>query len=60
MAQAGPARILSATYLGSRMEYSVALGAVELLVSRPISEERLVAGQPVSLRVDAGGVTRLT
>jgi len=56
----GPARIAGATYLGSRMEYAVALGGTELLVSRPISEPRLAAGQPVALRIDTGGVTRLS
>ena len=43
--EGGPARVAGATYLGSRMEYEVALGGTELLVSRPISEPRLETGQ---------------
>jgi len=58
--EGGPARVAGATYLGSRMEYEVALGGTELLVSRPISEPRLETGQSVALRIDTGGVTRLS
>jgi iron(III) transport system ATP-binding protein len=56
----GPAQVTGVTYLGSRMEYEVRLGACDLLVSRPISEPRFEAGQHVALVVDAGGLTRLS
>jgi iron(III) transport system ATP-binding protein len=48
----GAARILSASYLGSRMEYVVQDEDLEFLVSRPISEPRLTAGDRVELRID--------
>lgn len=56
----GPATITGVTYLGSRMEYEVRLGATDLLVSHPISEPALERGQAVALIIDEGGVTRLT
>ncbi len=48
----GDARIVSASYLGSRMEYVVVDEGMEFLVSRPIAEPRLMAGNPVHLRID--------
>jgi len=56
----GPATIAAVTYLGSRIEYELRLGSHDMLVSRPISEPRLDAGQRVTLVIDAGGITRLT
>mgnify|MGYP000669287042 CR=1 FL=1 len=48
----GAARILSASYLGSRMEYVVQDEDLEFLVSRPISEPRFETGASVDLRID--------
>ncbi len=56
----GADSVLSATYLGSRMEYVVATGAGELLVSRPISEPALAEGDGVSPAIDPADVTRVT
>jgi len=55
----GAARIDSATYLGSRMEYEVTSGGKALLVSRPIPEPRFAAGDAVQVQIDLAGVTRL-
>jgi iron(III) transport system ATP-binding protein len=55
----GPARVMTASYLGSRMEYTVAAGDAELLVSRPISEPRFAPGDPVTTLFDAAGVIRV-
>ena len=55
----GTARIESATYLGSRMEYAVRSGNTTLLVSRPIDEPRFAPGDPVGIAVDPSGITRL-
>ncbi|MDZ7823578.1 MAG: ABC transporter ATP-binding protein [Ahrensia sp.] len=55
----GPAKIASATYLGSRMEYEVISGGQALLVSRPITEMRFETGDSVSLEIAATGITRL-
>jgi len=55
----GPARVASATYLGSRTEYVIATASSELLVSRPISEPAFVAGASVSVEIDADDLTRL-
>ncbi|BDA84331.1 ABC transporter ATP-binding protein [Aureimonas sp. SA4125] len=55
----GPAQIVSATYLGSRTEYVVALGREELLVSRPIAESAFPAGSAVSVGIDAADLTRV-
>ncbi|MEM1100802.1 MAG: ABC transporter ATP-binding protein [Pseudomonadota bacterium] len=52
LAPNGEARVLSASYLGSRMEYLVKTADLELLVSRPISEPRLSAGDIVDLQID--------
>ncbi len=52
LAPGGAATILSATYLGSRMEYVVRDEDREFLVSRPIAEPRLTAGDPVDLQID--------
>ncbi|WP_074445275.1 TOBE domain-containing protein [Saliniramus fredricksonii] len=58
--ETGPeARIDSATYLGSRMEYAVRSGNTTLLVSRPIDEPRFAPGDPVGIAVDPAGITRL-
>ena len=43
----GDALILSASYLGSRMEYTVQDAGLDFLVSRPISEPRWTAGDRV-------------
>jgi iron(III) transport system ATP-binding protein len=55
----GPDRVVTATYLGSRMEYAVAAGVGEMLVSRPIFEPRLNAGQAVSLHITHTDVSRV-
>jgi iron(III) transport system ATP-binding protein len=55
----GPAQIVSVVYLGSRREYVVASGAGELLVSRPIAEDRLDEGTAVSLVIDERDLTRV-
>lgn len=59
LATGGTARIESATYLGSRMEYGVISGGMSLLVSRPIPELRLEPGAAVHLQIDPAGVIRL-
>ncbi|UWQ95309.1 ABC transporter ATP-binding protein [Rhodobacteraceae bacterium M385] len=52
LAKGGVATITSASYLGSRMEYVVQDEDLEFLVSRPISEPRLTAGDTVDLKID--------
>jgi iron(III) transport system ATP-binding protein len=52
LALSGDARIRSASYLGSRMEYVVEVAELEFLVSRPIAEPRLAAGDMVDLQFD--------
>ena len=52
LASGGAATILSASYLGSRMEYVVQDENLEFLVSRPISDPRLAAGDKVDLQLD--------
>jgi iron(III) transport system ATP-binding protein len=52
LAPGGVATITSASYLGSRMEYVVQDEDLEFLVSRPISEARLTAGDQVTLQID--------
>ncbi len=52
LAAGGAAIISSASYLGSRMEYVVQDEDLEFLVSRPISEPRLAAGDAVDLQID--------
>ncbi|PWK59180.1 ABC transporter ATP-binding protein [Roseicyclus mahoneyensis] len=52
LAKGGIATIRSASYLGSRMEYVVQDENLEFLVSRPISEPRLTAGDSVDLQID--------
>jgi len=52
--------IISATYLGSRMEYVVATNFSELLVSRPIAEPRLGLKQRVSLVINEKDLTRVS
>ncbi len=52
LAPGGAATILSASYLGSRMEYVVSDEDLEFLVSRPISDPRLTAGDNVDLQID--------
>ena len=51
--------IVTATYLGSRMEYLVRSGEIDVLVSRPIGEPRLAAGDAVALRIDAADLRRV-
>ncbi|MEX3016122.1 ABC transporter ATP-binding protein [Gymnodinialimonas hymeniacidonis] len=48
----GAAKIMSASYLGSRMEYVVQDEDLEFLVSRPISEPRYQSGDAVDLKID--------
>ena len=48
----GVASVVTATYLGSRMEYLVRDEALEFLVSRPISDPRFGAGDAVTLKMD--------
>lgn len=48
----GEAKVLSASYLGSRMEYVVRDGSLEFLVSRPVWEPAVVAGASVTLKID--------
>ncbi|MFN4154198.1 MAG: ABC transporter ATP-binding protein [Paracoccaceae bacterium] len=55
----GPDRVMTATYLGSRMEYTVAAQVGEMLVSRPIHEPRLAAGQDVTLHITHTDVSRV-
>lgn len=55
----GTAKVISATYLGSRTEYVIAAGADEILVSRPISEPVLPAGAEVSMDIAAADLTRV-
>jgi iron(III) transport system ATP-binding protein len=55
----GPAQIIAVVYLGSRREYVVETGAGELLVSRPIAEDRLDEGTAVSLQIDERDLTRV-
>jgi iron(III) transport system ATP-binding protein len=59
LAPGGPDRVVTATYLGSRMEYSVAAAVGEMLVSRPIFEPRLNSGQDVSLSITHTDVSRV-
>ncbi|MFN3686287.1 ABC transporter ATP-binding protein [Salinarimonas sp.] len=55
----GPARVVSATYLGSRREYVVATASGELLVSRPIGEPVLEPGAAVALAIAPGDPIRV-
>jgi iron(III) transport system ATP-binding protein len=55
----GTDRLVSATYLGSRMEYVVAAEAGELLVSRPITEATFEVGAAVSISIDSQDVSRV-
>lgn len=56
----GPARVASATYLGSRTEYVIETQAAEeLLVSRPISEPAFKDGTQVTVEIDASDLTRV-
>ena len=59
LAPGGPDRVVTATYLGSRMEYTVAAAVGDMLVSRPIFEAPLVAGQDVSLHINDADVSRV-
>ena len=59
LAPGGPDRVITATYLGSRMEYTVAAQVGEMLVSRPIFEPRLTVGQDVSLHITHTDVSRV-
>jgi len=56
----GTDRIVSATYLGSRMEYLVESAAGDLLVSRPVAEPALAEGTAVTVAIDPADVTRVT
>ncbi|MFK7791937.1 MAG: ABC transporter ATP-binding protein [Devosiaceae bacterium] len=48
----GAAKVLSASYLGSRIEYVVQDEGIEFLISRQISETRFAAGDAVNLLLD--------
>ena len=48
----GAAVILTASYLGSRMEYVVRDEDLEFLISRPIAEPRLTPGDAVTVAID--------
>lgn len=52
LAPGGVATITSASYLGSRIEYVVQDENLEFLVSRPIAEPRLNAGDQVYLQIE--------
>ena len=53
-------RVVSASYLGSRMEYAIDTAAGEILASRPITETRFVVGDSVSLDLDPSAVIRVS
>ena len=55
----GPAKVLTATYLGSRMEYLTQTGGTELLVSRPIVEPRIPVETPVRLVIEPADLRRV-
>jgi iron(III) transport system ATP-binding protein len=52
IASGGTARVLTATYLGSRMEYFVRDENLEFLVSRPIADPRFAVGESVTLQIN--------
>jgi iron(III) transport system ATP-binding protein len=52
-AEGTPARIESATYLGSRVEYAVSAGFGTLLVSAPVAERLRAPGEIVGLAISA-------
>ena len=54
LATGGEAVVLSASYLGSRMEYMVQDAGIEFLVSRPISDPPLTAGDRVRVDIASG------
>ncbi|MFN4159342.1 MAG: ABC transporter ATP-binding protein [Gemmobacter sp.] len=60
LAPGGPDRVVTATYLGSRMEYLVSAQVGEMLVSRPIHEPRMAVGGDVALRIAADDVSRVS
>ncbi len=53
-------RVLSATYLGSRMEYEVQTSFGELLVSHPSNDERLTVSNDVNLYINADHMIRVS
>lgn len=55
----GSAEVISAIYLGSRTEYVVETGSSEMLVSRPIWEEPIVAGAAVTIEIHPTDLTRV-
>ena len=55
----GPAKLLTATYLGSRMEYLAQTGGAELLVSRPIAEPRIPVDAAVRLVIEPADLRRV-
>jgi iron(III) transport system ATP-binding protein len=55
----GSAKVLRASYLGSRTEYVIETGAGEMLVSRPIWEDALPAGAAVSIDIHPTDLTRV-
>jgi iron(III) transport system ATP-binding protein len=54
------ARVVSASYLGSRMEYGVETPLGEILVSRPISETRFAVGDAVCPQFDPAALIRVS
>lgn len=60
LSEGGTARVLSATYLGSRTEYLIGCGTQEFLVSRPISEPVHASGSAVGIQIDAADLTRVS
>jgi iron(III) transport system ATP-binding protein len=55
----GLLRIVSASYLGSRMEYAVDSPSGEILVSRPITEPRFAVGDHVTPKFEAEALIRV-
>ncbi|MFN3525252.1 MAG: ABC transporter ATP-binding protein [Paracoccus sp. (in: a-proteobacteria)] len=55
----GPGLVRMATYLGSRIEYTVAVPSGDLLVSRPITEAVLPVGTNVHIHIQPADATRV-
>lgn len=55
----GPDLVMTATYLGSRMEYLIEAQVGEMLVLRPIFKPQLAEGQDVSLHIAAVDISRV-
>lgn len=59
LSHGGTDQVISATYLGSRMEYFIAATAGEILVSRPIAEPVFAAGANVALHISPSDAFRV-